>query len=257
MQPLLLKIKPAAGFASLLHGAYRLAIPLAIFILIRLDIDLWLPMLVILMSKWRIFSVRPRFWPAILRANSVDIMVGVATVLFMDASGSISMQVLWAALFGFWLMFIKPSSAVLMISAQAGIGQLYGLMALYVAAGAGPLYGLVVGTGLICYLAARHFFDSFNEPYTKLLSYLWGYFGASLAWVLGHMLVVYPRSDGVVAQPTLFLVAIGLSLGAIYYLEHFDRLSGLIRRELLFLGGTVILILVMSLFHEGNNLIVG
>lgn len=257
MQPLLHKIKPASGFDSLLHGAYRLAIPLAIIILIRLDITLLMPLLVILLSKWRIFSVRPRFWPAIIRANAVDIMVGVATVLFMDASGSFGMQLLWAVLFGFWLMFIKPASGTLMVSAQAAIGQVYGLMALYLAAGAGPLYWLVIGTGLICYLAARHFFDSFNEPYAKLLSYLWGYFGAALAWVLGHMLVVYPRQDGLVAQPTLFLVAIGFSLGAIYYLEHFDKLSLLVRRELLFLSGAVVLILVLSLFYEGNNLIVG
>lgn len=256
MRPLLLKIKPTNGFDAVFHSAYRLAIPLAVFILVRLDIGLWLPMLVILLSKWRIFSVRPRFWPAILRANSVDIMVGVATVLFMVNSESVSYQLLWALLYGIWLIYIKPSSSILMVSLQASIGQVYGLMALFLALGAGEVYQLVFLTGLICYLSARHFFDSFNEPYAKMLSYLWGYFGAALTWVLAHMLVVYPREDGLVAQPALFIITIGYSLGAIYYLEHFDKLSALIRRELLFLAGAIVFILVISLFYEGTNLIV-
>ncbi len=256
MQPLLRKIKPATGFASLFHGAFRLAIPLGIFVLVRLDIDIWLPLTVILLGKWRIFSVKPRFWPAIIRANSVDIMVGVATVVFMMASGSVGFQLFWALLYGIWLLFIKPLSSIFMVSVQALVGMIYGLMAVYLTAGVGPLYALVLLTGLVCYLAARHFFDSFNEPYAKMLSYLWGYFGAALAWVLGHMLVVYPRQDGLIAQPTLFIVAIGFSLAAIYYLEHFDKLSTFIQRELLFLAGTVVVVLVLSLFYEGANLIV-
>ncbi len=256
MKPLLIKIKPANGFSALFHSAYRLAIPLAVFVLVRLEIGIWLPLLVILLSKWRIFSVKPRFWPAIIRANSVDIMVGVSIVLFMASSDSMGLQLFWAFIYGIWLLFIKPLSSMLMVSVQALTGLVCGLMAVYLTAGAGPLYGLVLLTGLVCYLSARHFFDSFNEPYAKMLSYLWGYFGAALSWVLGHMLVVYPREDGLIAQPTLFLTAIGFSLAAIYYLEHFDRLSTFIQRELLFLAGTVVMILVFSLFYEGGNLII-
>ncbi len=233
-----------------------MAIPFAVFVLVRLDIGIWLPLLVIFLSKWRIFSVRPRFWPAIIRANSIDIMVGVATVIFMMSTTSTGVQLVWAALYGIWLLFLKPSSSILMVSIQAFIGLVYGLMAVFLAASAGSLAGLVLLTGLVCYLAARHFFDSFNEPYAKMLSYLWGYFGAALAWVTGHMLVVYPRQDGLVAQPTLFLVSIGFSLATIYYLEHFDKLSTFIRRELLFLAGAVVVVLVLSLFYEGTNLIV-
>jgi hypothetical protein len=39
-------------------------------------------------------------------------------------------------------------------------------------------------------------------------------------------------------------------------LEHFDRLSLLVKRELLFLCASIVLILVVSLFVEGSNLIV-
>ncbi len=257
MRPILHKIKPAGGLSSLLHIGFRLAIPLIVFILIRLEFTIWLPILVVMLSKWRIFAVRPRFWPTIIRANSVDIMVGVATVIFMVSSESIGYQTLWAVMYGVWLVYIKPLSSILMVSFQAGIGQLYGLTALFLFWSAGPLFGLVLISGLICYLSARHFFDSFSEPYARMLAYIWGYFGAAITWVLGHMLVVYPREDGIIAQPTIFIIAIGFSLAAIYYLEHFDKLSQMIRRQLLFLCGAIVTILVLSLFYEGANLIIG
>jgi hypothetical protein len=250
------KVKPATGFSSLLHLVYRIVLPIAVFVLVRLDIGLWLPILVIILSKWRIFAVRPRFWPANLRANSIDIIVGISTVLFLSNTDSMNAQIFWAVLYGLWLLFIKPRSSILFVSFQAAIGQLAGLMALFLVRSDRPLYELVFLTGFICYLAARHFFDSFNEPYAKMLAYLWGYFGSAIVWVLGHMLVVYPKPDGIITMPTLLISAIGYSVAAVYYLEHFDRLSVLIKRELLFLSASIVIILIVSLYFEGSHLIV-
>lgn len=261
------KVKPAGGFAPLFHALYRIALPVVVFVLVRLDIGIWLPLLVILLSKWRIFAVRPRFWPANIRANAVDLMVGVSVVIFMFEANEMGYQMLWAAAYGLWLLFIKPSSSLLFVSVQAGVGQLCGLTALFIVSGKtldGNLLGwtslpiglMLLAGGTICYLAARHFFDSFNEPYAKMLAYVWGYFAAATTWLLGHMLVVYPDQDGVVAHPTLLLSAIGYTLAAVYYLEHFEKLSILIKRELLFLCGLIVLILLASLYYEGSHLIV-
>lgn len=263
------RVKPTSGFASLLHVVYRLVLPLIIFILVRLEVGAWLPLLVILLSKWRIFAVRPRFWPANLRANAVDIMVGASVVVFMSQTTSMAVQAAWAVLYALWLVLLKPSSSVLFMSLQAAVGQLCALSALFILAGETidvnlavfswsvlPIGVLVVGAGLVCYLSARHFFDSFNEPYAKMLAYIWGYFGAALTWVLSHMLIVYPRQDGVITQPTLILSAISYSLAAIYFLEHFERLSKLAKRELLFIGSAVVFILLVSLFYEGAHLII-
>ncbi len=250
------RIKPTAGVAPLLHIAFRLALPLVIFILSSLSIGSWLPMLVVFLSKWRIFAVKPRFWPANLRANSVDIMVGVAVVVLMAYSDDVGLRLLWAGLYAGWLLLVKPLSGTLAATLQSGIGQFAALTALFVTWAGGPLLGLVCAVGLICYLAARHFFDSYNEPYAMLLAYLWGYFGAALMWVLGHLLVVYPGNDGPLAQPTLFLSVIGYTLAAVYYLEHYDKLSIVLRRELQYLCGGAVAVLVVSLFYEGLHLIV-
>jgi hypothetical protein len=80
-------------------------------------------------------------------------------------------QFLWALTYAAWLIFLKPGSDTLKTSLQAGVGFVTGLMALYLAWSGESLYVLVLTTGLVCYLAARHFFDSFDEPYARLLSY--------------------------------------------------------------------------------------
>lgn len=240
MKPLIAKIKPAGGFSRVAHIVLNVLLPLVAFAFVRMDF-VPLALAIILLSKWRMFAVRPRFWPANIRANAIDIIVGVSFLLFMVKSDSQLLQLVWVVSYIAWLVIIKPSSVALMISVQALIGLLCGLMAIFVGWGDGPLYGLVATTGLVCYLAARHFFDSFDEPYAKLLSYLWGYFGAALVWVLGHWLLYY----GIVAQPVLLLLAIGYGLATLYYLDHHERLSKGVRQQFIFIMVAIVAIVVI------------
>ncbi|HVC36635.1 MAG TPA: hypothetical protein VNE40_04325 [Candidatus Dormibacteraeota bacterium] len=249
MRPLIAKIKPASGFAHFLHLALLMLLPALVLILVRLNF-IQLAFSVILLSKWRMFAVRPRFWPANIRANSIDIIVGVSTVVFMTQSGGELWQLIWAAIYAIWLVAVKPASGTLMISAQALIGQLAGLMALYLAWASGPLWGLVLLSGLIAFVSARHFFDSFDEPYARLLAYFWGYFAAALAWLLGHWLLFY----GLLAQPTLLLSTIGYGLATLYYLDHNERLSVQIRRQFVFVMIAIIL-LVLTFSDWGDKVV--
>ncbi len=250
MRPLIEKIKPASGFPKLVHLTLTALLPLAVFILVRIQF-VQLALAIILLSKWRMLAVRPRFWPANIRANSIDLTVGIAILLFMTQSGeSVLVQFTWAIAYGVWLLAIKPGSDTLLVSVQAMIGFLCGLMALFVCWTSAPLYGLVFMTGLICYLAARHFFDSFDEPYARLLAYAWGYFGAALLWPLGHWLLFY----GAVAQPVLLLLSIGYGLGALYYLDHYDRLSKNMRRQFLFVMVAIVMV-VLVFSHWGNKVV--
>jgi hypothetical protein len=224
---------------------------LVVFVFVRLgDTFIKLAFAVVILSKWRMFAVRPRFWPAIVRANAIDIIVGLSLVLFMTHASSQWWQLIWAALYGVWLVFIKPAAGTFMTSAQAMIGQLCGLMAVYLAWAASPLYGLVIATGGVCYLTARHFFDSFDEPYARLLAYLWGYMGAALAWLLGHWLLFY----GIVSQPTLILSVLGYGLGVLYYLDHTERLSTVLKRQFVFI--IVAILLVILTFSDWGDKVV-
>jgi hypothetical protein len=236
------RLKPAIGFAHLLHLALQVVLPVLVFILVRLDF-VQLALLVVVLSKWRMFAVAPRFWAANIRANAIDLMVGISTVLFMAHASEASVQLSIAALYAVWLLFIKPASGVFMVTLQAAIGQLAALSALYMVWADGPVWGLSFISGLTCFLAARHFLDTFDEPYAKMLAYVWGYFGAALAWLLAHWLLFY----GFISQPTLLLSTMGYGLAGLYYLDHHERLSLSLRRQVIFIMlAIVVVILVFS-----------
>lgn len=262
MTRLIAKLKPAEGFAKILHLTLLLLLPLTVFVFVRVHF-VQLALAIILLSKWRMFAVRPRYWLANIRANSVDILVGVSILVLMVHSGSQIWELILTGMYAIWLIVIKPASGSLMVSAQAMVGQLLALLALFIISGSAfhllfiswstiPTYGLVLLSGLICYLAGRHFFDSFDEAYSKLLAYLWAYFGASLVWILGHWLLFY----GAIAQPVLIMTVIGYGLAAIYYLDHTDRLSKLLRREFVFIMLFVMVAILYQLFRSGQHKIV-
>lgn len=230
---------PAKGFAHLVHLILTVMLPTLVFIFVRIHF-VQIALTLVILSKWRMFAIRPRHWPANIRANAVDIIVGISAVLFMIHSGSQAFQLVWAVAYGIWLLYLKPGSGTFMVSLQAVLAQLVGLMALFLHFNDAPTAVLVILAWTICYSSARHFFTNFDEPLTGMFSYMWGYFGASLVWLLSHWLLFY----GVLAQPTLLLSVLGFGLAALYYLEQTDRLSILIRRQFVFVMIAIIIIVL-------------
>ena len=252
MRPIIIKLTPSRGFSQLLHLGYNLLLPVLIYGLVQLKSSgfVGLALSIIVLSKWRMFAVRPRFWLANIRANAVDIIIGVSVLGLMVGTDSTWLRVFWTLAWAGWLIFIKPTTSVLWVSLQAFISFLIGFMALFLVWSHGPLVGLVMVSGLLCFFAAHHFFDSFDEPYTRLLSFVWGYFGAALVWILGHWLLFY----GVLAQPTLLLGTLGLGLGTLYYLDHFDKLTPNIRRQFVFIMIAVLLV-VLTFSDWGDKIV--
>jgi len=236
------RIKPTRGFSHLAHIALLVLLPILAYILVRISF-VSLAILLIFLSKWRMFAVRPRYWLANLVSNGIDITVGVSLVLFMANTTVVWWQLFWMALYAGWLIWLKPKSDVLSVSAQAMIGQLLGLLVIYFKFGDNSLVILVASTWLITYLSARHFLTSFEEPMTALISHTWAYFSASLAFILGHWLLFY----GSVPQIIVILTTIGYSAAALYYLEATDRLTDLLQRQLLsVMAAILIIVLVLS-----------
>lgn len=194
------RIKPASGFSKIIHWALVVILPLLALVFVRWSI---LPLAygVVILSKWRMFAVRPRHWPANVRVNAVDIIAGLSFVVFMAQSPSTAWQIVWLVVYEVWLVFIKPRSKIFWTSVQAALAQFGGLTAMYLLWGRSSLVILVVFSWIICYLCARHFFSSYDEPLGSMMSHIWGYMAAALTWVLGHWLLYY----GFLAQPVLII----------------------------------------------------
>lgn len=242
MRALTSKLKPTQGFSHYFHLGLTSFLPAIVFILVRIDF-VQLAFLLILLSKWRMFVVRPRYWLANITANGVDIIVGLSLLVFMDNTSSAALQLFWAAMYGVWLVFIKPGSNTFMVSMQALVSQVLGLVALYVAWFEAPMLGVVIAAWIVSYLSARHFFTSFEDEYGPFYAQTWGYFSAALTWLLSHWLLFY----GVIPQPALLLSVLGFSFAGIYYLSESERLTPLIRRQIMFIMfAVVVVVLVFS-----------
>lgn len=238
---LILATKPAIGFSHFIHLGLNIILPVLAYVLVRIDF-VAIAILLVLLAKWRIFAVRPRYWLVNIVSNGIDILVGIGFVLLMSSTSTEWWQLFWVALYIGWLVWLKPKSGVLGVSAQAMIGQLLGLAVLYLKFGDASLSMLVLGTWAITYLAARHFLTSFEESRTALLANIWAYFSASLAFILGHWLLFY----GSVPQILILLTTIGYSLAALYYLDATERLSDRFKRQLVVIM-SAILIVVLAL----------
>src|SRR6478735_5139229 len=118
MRALPARIKPSRGFSHILYLGLNLLLPILAFVLVRIEFA-GIAILLILLSKWRMFAVRPRYWMANLIGNGVDIMVAVSLVLFMASTTVVWWQIFWTLLYAGWLLWLKPRYDVLSVSAQA------------------------------------------------------------------------------------------------------------------------------------------
>lgn len=239
-------IKPKSGFSHIAHIFFTALIPFLVYAFVQWRV---IPgaLAVILLSKWRMLAVRPRHWWPNIRANGVDLIVGISLLAFMTQTSSGLVKVLLALAYGVWLLLIKPRSDMFYVSIQAFVAQVVGITALLMAWSDQQTAILVIMSGIICYVSARHFFTSFDEPHAPLYSHSWGYFGASLSWILSHWMLFYSA----LAQQSLLLGVIGFGLAALYYLEQTDRLSTLIRRQFVFI--MVAIVVVVLVFSEWGD----
>lgn len=240
MKALPSKLKPAQGFAHYFHIGLASVLPAILFILVRIDF-VTLALLLVLLAKWRMFVVRPRYWLINIISNAVDIIVGLSVVVFMSHTSSATAQLVIALLYGAWLVFIKPRSSVLFMSAQALISQATGVVAVYMTWVEAPTLLMVIIVWLVSYLSARHFFTSFEDDFNDFYAYTWAYFSAALVWLLGHWLLFY----GVIPQPALLLTVLGFGLGGMYYLDDRDRLTPLVRRQFMFIMFAVVMVVLV------------
>lgn len=234
------RLKPTVGFSHFFHYFLSVLLPVVAYILVRISLP-QLAFTVVLLSKWRILAVKPRHWLTLVKANSVDIIIGLSVIAFMVDTDSTNAQLVWTFVYAVWLILLKPRSSTLFVSLQAAIGQALGLIAVVRFFGGYELYAVLPMIWLVSYSSARHFLTSFDEPLFSLLSNMWGYFAACLGWITWHWLTYY----GVIPQVAVVLSVIGYTFAIMYYFDYNDRLTkSVLRQCLLALAAFLSIILV-------------
>lgn len=178
----------------------NIALAAAIVILIRLTESPWLAIGLVILSKWRVFAVRPRYWFVNLQSNLVDYIVSISFVLFTYAiytgdvvsTQKLPLIVALMIVYMAWLIFVRPRSKRIYVIAQAGVALFSGTAILFGAAYALPLSVVVITMWVIGYSVCRHVLSSYNEEaHTIILSQIWGLFMAEIGWIAYHWTLAY------------------------------------------------------------------
>jgi len=234
--------------SEIAYYVFNGALPVVVLVLVRGFDPPYLALAIVLLSKWRIFALRPRFWWPNIKTNMVDILVGVSVVgLLYLSSADLVLQVIITLLYGTWLTIIKPLSTSNGIVLQAGIAQFVALVVLFHFSAIWNEFLVIIGSWLIGYVAARHVVSNYEEPNVDLWAAVWGLLTAQLSWLMFHWTVVYNLGMPILMpQAALVMLVLGFSASRLYTMQQSERLSSsIIRSTALF---TVVLILVILLF---------
>jgi hypothetical protein len=209
----------------------------------------WPALGLVLLSKWRIFAVRSRYWVANIRANMVDIIVGVSTVIFLySAEGKLPLQIGLTVLYAAWLLYVKPRSKRIFVAAQALIGLIFGLEALVQISPSLSSSVVVIASWVIGYSAARHILSLQHETHINFLSLLWGFVTAEIMWLSYHWTIGYAILSPLQLSQAMVIVVLLSFLAERIYISH--HRNGSVR------SGDVILPALLSLSVIGVLLFV-
>lgn len=259
-------LKTVRKRSFLSHAIYivlNIALAFAIMLVVRATGSLPLAFLLIILSKWRVLAVRPRFWLANLQANLVDFIVSIsfAVLLYVVNAGSGSetqilvVQALLVLLYVAWLLFLKPKSKRIYIAAQSGVALFAGVTAIFMVAYDWIASLAVILMWAIGYATARHLLSNYEERHVTLLSLAWGLVLAEIGWLAHHWTIAYnlPTISAIMLpQVSLIVLILGFLLYKSYdsYVHHEKIRMNDIALPLVFAIGIIsLLVLVFNAIH--------
>lgn len=257
---LLKAVKRRSAISDLIYNILNIGLAIALLVVVQTAGSLWPALLLVLLSKWRVLAVRPRYWLANIQANLVDFIVSFSTVIFLfGAQESSVLQIIITILYIAWLLVLKPRSKRHMVVIQAGVATFAGVAALSMISFTWPVSIVVVGMWLIGYASARHALSAYNESHILLLSLIWGFVVAEIGWIAYHWTVAYdiPGLAGIeIPQVALLVLAISFVAERVYnsYAKHDEfRMADVILPLLLAGSVSLVLLLFFNSVGFGQN----
>lgn len=243
--------------SELLYIILNIGLAIAVLLAVVITQSPLLAIAIVLLSKWRVLAVRPRFWVPNIKANLVDTIVGISiVVLIMTAQGAFVVQALLTLIYVAWLLFIKPRSKRKIVATQAAVATFLGIMAL-VTISYGWYASLVVfGMWVIGYATSRHVLSSYEEAHSSFYTFVWGLVMAELGWISFHWTFAYSLGTLPVKIPQVALVGLGLSFMA-ERVYHSYREHGTVRSQDILLPILLSVSVIMVLLTVFNRLSTG
>ena len=167
-----------------------------------------LGLLLVLISKWRVFAVRGRYLWLNIKSNLVDMIVGVSVVLLTYYAGASLMPVdiLLAVFYCAWLLFIKPMSSERATLAQSLIAVFLGMSAVAIMAANLDAIVIVLVAFLVGYAASRHVLVQSSDKDFTLTTLVCGLVFAEVAWLCQSWAIIYTFGESGIRIPQIAII---------------------------------------------------
>lgn len=165
-------------------------------------------LLLVIISKWRVFAVRPRYWGVNVLSSLVDFIVGISFVFIAYCSGTafLPIHAVLAAGYCIWLIFIKPQSSELFAEIQSLFAVFLGSTAVTMLYASSNSIFIVAFCYLLGFAASRHILVQSDDNNFGLATISCGLISAEIAWLCGNWLIVYTFGNTGIAIPQLAII---------------------------------------------------
>ena len=167
----------------------------------------------VLISKWRIFAVRPRFWLTNIKSSLVDLIVGASFVLITYCSGTewLLVHILLALGYCLWLIVIKPLSSDTATEVQSIFAMFIGSTAVSLLFASSNSALMTISCFAIGFACARHILVQTDDNDFGLVTLACGLVSAEIAWLCNGWLIVYTFGTTGIAIPQISIVLTAFS----------------------------------------------
>ena len=162
----------------------------------------------VVMSKWRVFAVRRRYLLINIKSNLVDFIVGLSVVILSYYAGSSLMPVhiILMAAYVICLTVIKPMSSESATLAQSLIAVFLGISASTImTANLDPTVAVLLAF-LIGYAASRHVLVQTESDNFVLTTMACGLVFAEIAWLCHSWEIIYSFSNTGIKIPQAAII---------------------------------------------------
>ena len=167
-----------------------------------------LGLILVLVSKWRVFAVRARFLLLNIKSNLVDIIVGVSVVLLTYFAGPTLLPVdfILMIIYSVWLLIIKPLSSENATLIQSLFAVFLGISAAAImSAELNPIV-ITFLAFIIGYAASRHVLSQSNDKEFTLTTLVCGVVFAEIAWLCHSWNIIYTFGDTGIRIPQIAII---------------------------------------------------
>jgi len=194
--------------SSILHVVMNILLGVG-SILITVATGSWvIGIILVILSKWRVFAVRPRYWGVNIISSLVDFIVGTSFVMIAYCSGSafLPIHIVLGIGYTLWLVLIKPRSSEVAAEIQSLIAVFLGTTASTMLFASFDSIFMVVSCFIIGFAASHHILVQSDDNDFSLTTITCGLINAEVAWLSNSWLIVYTFGNTGIIVPQISII---------------------------------------------------